>query len=199
MHDESLVAEYLDLLSRALSFDPKLSRRVRDEVADHLHESIASAASHVDAVGQNRDAERGAIGRFGSPWELARQYAATSLGRQAKVAGFAVFLSVLCIFGTMRYRIAWYRAAHWVNGSRYAALMSVIVPIAESISLFPMMTRRPHAHLDVFGKGGSAAPSYSCELIAALSFDSASHVNCKHDGLDSSSDNRRARFNWPAY
>ncbi len=29
----------------------------------------------------------------------------------------------------MKYRIAWDRAAHWANGSRYAALMSVIVPI----------------------------------------------------------------------
>jgi hypothetical protein len=129
MQNESLVAEYLDSLSCALSFDPKLSRRVRDEVADHLHESIASATSHVDTVREIRDAARGAIGRFGSPWEIARQYAATSLGRQAKAAGFAVFFSVLCIFGTMKYRTAWYRAAHWVNGSHYAALMSVIVPI----------------------------------------------------------------------
>jgi len=129
MRHENPVAEYLDSLSRALSFDPMLSRRVCDEVADHLHESIASAASHTDLVHQNRDVERAAIGRFGSQWEIAGQYAAASLGRQAKASGFAIFLSVLCIFGTMKYRIAWYRATHWVIGSHYAAIMTVIVPI----------------------------------------------------------------------
>ena len=41
MQPSVLVTKYLDQLTRELSFDPELSRRVRREVEDHLLDAIS--------------------------------------------------------------------------------------------------------------------------------------------------------------
>ena len=45
MQPSVLVTKYLDQLTRELSFDPELSRRVRREVEDHLLRGESSGSS----------------------------------------------------------------------------------------------------------------------------------------------------------
>lgn len=61
------IAAYLDELDRVLSFDPRLSRRVHDEIESHLFDT-------AEQVG-----EADAVRRFGRPAEIARAYAEAAL------------------------------------------------------------------------------------------------------------------------
>lgn len=61
------IATYLDELDRALAFDPRLSRRVHDEIESHLF-ATAELVGEADAVR-----------RFGRPTEIARAYAEAAL------------------------------------------------------------------------------------------------------------------------
>jgi hypothetical protein len=60
-----VISEYVDVLAARLSFDRSLSRRVRQEVEDHLREAVA-----VDPAGSALEAERRAIARFGDPLDM---------------------------------------------------------------------------------------------------------------------------------
>ena len=82
-----LMAAYLDALTRELSFDPRLARRLRTEAEDHLREAIAS-----DPMGATIETERRAISRFGAARDIAAQCALPSLVQQVKNAGAAATL-----------------------------------------------------------------------------------------------------------
>ncbi len=60
-------ATYLDELDDVLAFDPRLSRRVRDEIESHLCDT-------AERVG-----EAAAVRRFGRPADIARAYAEAAL------------------------------------------------------------------------------------------------------------------------
>ena len=75
------IAAYLDELDRVLAFDPRLSRRVHDEIESHLFDT----AEHVG--------EADAVRRFGRPAEIARAYAEAALPdrlRRSCIAGALV-------------------------------------------------------------------------------------------------------------
>ncbi|MEH2492290.1 hypothetical protein [Bradyrhizobium sp. AZCC 2230] len=104
-----LISDYLDTLTRELSFDPALARRMRKEAEDHLHEAVAS-----DPMGATIEAERRAIGRFGTERDIAAQYAVPSLVKQARNVGAAVPLIAVGVLVAMKSRIAWYGASQQI-------------------------------------------------------------------------------------
>lgn len=61
------IATYLDELDDVLAFDPRLSRRVRDEIESHLCDTAAQVG------------EAAAVRRFGRPAEIARAYAEAAM------------------------------------------------------------------------------------------------------------------------
>jgi HAAS domain-containing protein len=103
-----LIAEYIDALARELSFDRSLSRRVCEEVEDHLRES-----TERHPAGTLVEAERHAIERFGPARTIAAQFAATSLLKRSRAVGPIVLLIVLGVFAAMKARLAWYAATGW--------------------------------------------------------------------------------------
>jgi hypothetical protein len=132
-----VISQYLESLAAALSFDPSLSRRVRQEVEDHLWGAVAG-----DPRGDGLEAERSAIANFGDPQLIAAQFAMVSLARRTKGVGIALILVIAGVFITMKARIAWYavmqcavsddiRAVSGIVGSfdRYAFWLSVIIGI----------------------------------------------------------------------
>ena len=107
MLPSSAVADYLDLLGRELSYDPALSRRVRLEVEDHLWEAASNEG------GDDAEAQRRTIERFGDAREIARQYAALSIYSQIRRVAVIVVLALLGIFLSMRGRGARYSLMQW--------------------------------------------------------------------------------------
>ncbi len=133
-----MIADYLDALASALSYDRALSRCVRQEVEDHLSEAVAA-----DPDGDRLEAERRAIAKFGDPHVIAAQFAIVSLSRQARRVGVALIVVVATVFTSMKARVAWYAFTQWtmrddlriagrIAGSidRYAFWLSVIIGIA---------------------------------------------------------------------
>ena len=100
-----LMTAYLDQLTRELSFDPSLARRMRAEAEDHLQEAVAS-----DPMGGTTEAERRAIARFGAARDIAAQCAVPSLVKQVKNAGAAATLIAVGVLIAMKIRIATYAA-----------------------------------------------------------------------------------------
>jgi hypothetical protein len=132
-----VISEYLESLAVALGFDRSLSRRVRQEVEDHLRGAVAA-----DPRGNGLEAERGAIANFGDPHVIAAQFAMVSLVRRTRGVGIAVILVIAGVFITMKARVTWYalmqcaisddlRAVSGIVGSidRYAFWLSVIIGI----------------------------------------------------------------------
>jgi hypothetical protein len=130
-----MIQDYLELLARELDFDRSLSRCVRQEVEDHLWETVAA-----NPAGNIHDAQAQAIAKFGDPRVIAAQFAVISLARQSRRAGVAAVLVIAGVFIAMKARIAWYAAAQWaisddlraVRGlvgliDRYAFWLSLIV------------------------------------------------------------------------
>jgi hypothetical protein len=107
------IADYLDVLTRELDFDRALSRRVRDEIADHLHESMAHDAAESDDEARARYA----VERFGAPRELAAAFAATALARQAKTIGLLMMLVEVGIYVAMKGRVLWWGINPALHGS----------------------------------------------------------------------------------
>jgi len=137
MPQSALVAEYLDALTAELRFDLPLSRRVRQEAEDHLLDAIGD-----DAGGDPSEAARLAIGRFGDPRKIARQYAPLSLLQQARRVGGIVILAIAAILLLMKGRgalydlLQWRLNADWLGIStvgaaidRYAFQMSLVVSV----------------------------------------------------------------------
>jgi hypothetical protein len=132
-----VISDYLESLVGALGFDRSLSRRVRQEVEDHLREAVAA-----DPMGNGLEAERRAIANFGDSRVIAAQFAAVSLAKQTRRAGFAIILVIAGVFIAMKARVAWYavmqctvsddlRAVGGIVGliDRYAFWLSVIIGI----------------------------------------------------------------------
>ena len=132
-----MISGYLESRAAALSFDRSLSRRVRQEVEDHLRGAVAA-----DPRGDGIDAEERAIANFGDPQLIAAQFAMVSLAKRTRGAGIAVILVIAGVFITMKARVAWYaamqcaisddiRAVSGIVGSidRYAFWLSVIIGI----------------------------------------------------------------------
>jgi hypothetical protein len=136
MLQSSAVADYLDLLGRELSYDPALSRLVRLEVEDHLWEAASNEGDDIEA-------QRRTIERFGDAREIARQYAALSIYSQIRRVAVIVVLALIGIFLSMRGRGAWYSLMQWglsdqtqfigaigLSVTRYAFLLALAVGLA---------------------------------------------------------------------
>jgi hypothetical protein len=149
-----VISDYLESLVGALSFDRSLSRRVRQEVEDHLREAVAA-----DPVDDGIEAEQRAIANFGDPHVIAAQFAVISLAQQTRRAGVAIILVVAGVFIAMKARVAWYammqcaisddiRTVSGIVGSidRYAFWLSVIIGIGagrtSAASVFPQRSMR---------------------------------------------------------
>ncbi len=61
MEEAGVISAYADVLAGMLGFDRSLSRRIRQEVEDHLREAVAA-----DRAGDSLEAERRAVANFGS-------------------------------------------------------------------------------------------------------------------------------------
>jgi hypothetical protein len=77
------VAAYLQQLAHELRGDPLLARRVIEEAADHLEQIVA--AERRQGMSEE-DAEQAAVGRFGPPGPLARQFDGFSLPLKVMLA-----------------------------------------------------------------------------------------------------------------
>jgi hypothetical protein len=119
-----MIAGYLNAVSAALSFDSALARCVRDEVEDHLHEAMAA-----DPAGDRIAAEQRAIANFGDPLSLAAQFAAISLTKQMRRAGFAVIMVIAGTLAAMKVRVAWYAAMQWSVSDEMRAISGLVLAI----------------------------------------------------------------------
>jgi hypothetical protein len=131
-----MISDYLESLAGALRFDRSLSRRLRQEVEDHLEEAVAA-----DPAGGRHAAERRAVANFGDPHVIAAQFVMVSLVRRTTRVSVAVILAIAIVFVAMRARVALYVAIHWTSSAdmnvvkvvaqidRYAFWLSVIVGI----------------------------------------------------------------------
>jgi hypothetical protein len=132
-----VISDYLESLVGALSFDRSLSRRVRQEVEDHLREAVAA-----DPMGDGLEAERRAVANFGDSHAIAAQFAVVSLATQTRRAGVAIILVIAGVFIAMKARVAWYammqcavsddiRAVSGIVGliDRYAFWLSIMIGI----------------------------------------------------------------------
>jgi hypothetical protein len=108
MRQPGAISEYLDTLTRELSFDIPLARRVRQEVEDHLWEAVAAEPGAVSIEAQHR-----AIRSFGNPRAIASEYAAPSLFRQTRRVGAILILVVAGILIAMWGRVTWSGMMHW--------------------------------------------------------------------------------------
>jgi hypothetical protein len=123
MQESRLIAAYADLLAGKLLFNPSLSRRVRQEVQDHLWEAAAAGPP-----GSGRAAIQRAVANFGDPHVIARQFAAVWLAKQTWKVGVTVILVISGVLVAMKVRVAWYAAAQWELGDEVRA-------VAKSVSL----------------------------------------------------------------
>jgi hypothetical protein len=123
MQEPGMIAAYAELLASKLDFNPSLSRRVRQEVQDHLWEAAAAGPSC-----NGREAVQRAIANFGDPHVIAAQFATTWLARQTWKVGVTVILVIGGVFVAMKARITWYAAAHW-------GLSDDVRAVAKSVGL----------------------------------------------------------------
>ena len=127
MRQPDLISDYLDTLSRQLSFDLPLAQRVRQEVEDHLLEAVAAEPEE-----NTGEAQRRAIRDFGDPRAIASEYAAQSLFRQTRRVGILAVVVAAGILVTMNARGAWYGWTQWGVSAELQAARR----IGLSISLY---------------------------------------------------------------
>jgi hypothetical protein len=123
MQESRMIAAFAESLAGKLGFDPSLSRRVRQEVQDHLWEAVAAGPP-----GDGRVAVQCAIANFGEPHVIAEQFATVWLARQTWKVGATVILVISGVFVAMKARIMWYAAAQW-------GLSGDVRGVAKSIAL----------------------------------------------------------------
>jgi hypothetical protein len=97
-----VIARYVDVLKRELDFDPMLAQRMADEVEAHLRE-----AAEADPAWPSPEAEQRAVERFGLARDLAAQFAADAVSRQARRSWIALAATVAVTFIAMRLRVLW--------------------------------------------------------------------------------------------
>ncbi len=112
---DGLIDSYVTSLERELNFDPALARRLASEVEDHLRE-----AAEADPSWPSCDAERRALERFGPARNIASQFAADAVDRQAKRTWVTLLITVLATLMAMRLRIIWF------DGSTAPALAPLV-------------------------------------------------------------------------
>jgi len=120
------VADYLDALTRELSFDRPLADRVRQEVEDHLWE--ATAANSDASI----EAQARAVRSFGEAREIASQYAALSLLRQARRSGAIIVLASGALYIAMKGRVAWYGLMQWALSDTLQPVGKVVLAIERA-------------------------------------------------------------------
>jgi hypothetical protein len=123
MQESGLIAAYAELLAGKLDFSPSLSRRVRQEVQDHLWEAAAAGPT-----GNECEAVQRAIANFGDPHVIAAQFATAWLARQRWKVGVTVILVISAVFVAMKARVTWYAAAQW-------GLSDEVRAVAKSVGL----------------------------------------------------------------
>jgi hypothetical protein len=145
-----MIAAYLNELAGALAFDPALASRVVREAREHLTDAAA------EDEGEDRDeAERRAVARFGDPRDLAAQFAAVSLARQAWRVGIVIVLAIVVALAMMKARLVWYALVQWtiaddaraaaglvLSVNRYAVWIAVLIGLG---ALFHVGRRRAPA------------------------------------------------------
>ena len=104
-----MIADYLDRLAGALSFDRSLARRVREEIEDHLQEAAAA-----DPTADRLEAERRAIADCGDPRAIAAEFAVVALARANPEARRRRSVAIAGVLVAMKARVAWYWALQWV-------------------------------------------------------------------------------------
>jgi hypothetical protein len=123
MPQRSPVANYLDALTRELGFDRPLAHRVRQEVEDHLWEATAANG------GSSIEAQARAVRCFGEAREIASQYAALSLLRQARRSGAIIVLASGALYIAMKGRVAWYGLMQWTLSDAMQPVGKVVLAI----------------------------------------------------------------------
>jgi hypothetical protein len=118
------IADFGSAVARELSFDPRLARRLRAEVEDHLHEALADCSSPQC---EKRSAE--AMRAFGDPRAFARQFLATAMLSLARRAAAVTALAVVGMFGAMEARAAWYGWLNWPVSDHVRAANAIGRPV----------------------------------------------------------------------
>ncbi len=119
-----MIQDYLDRLSRELDFDRSLSRRVREEVEDHLWEAVEACPT-----GNGLEAQARAIASFGDARTIAAQFAVVSLAMRSRRAGIAAVLVIAGVFAAMKLRVAWYAAIQWAISDDMRAISGLVLQI----------------------------------------------------------------------
>jgi hypothetical protein len=119
-----MIAAYLRELEDALAFDPALASRVVTEAREHLSDAAAE-----DEIADRDEAERRAVTRFGDPRELAAQFAAVSLARQARHVGAVIVLAIVVVTAMMKARVAWYALVAWAMPEDARAVAGIVLEI----------------------------------------------------------------------
>lgn len=97
-----VIDDYIAALRRDLDFDPPLACRLVDEVEAHLWD-----AAEADPAGPSPEAQQRAVARFGLASEIAAQFAANALDRQARRTWMMLAATVAVTFVAMRFRVLW--------------------------------------------------------------------------------------------
>ena len=124
MRPREPIADFGSAVARELSFDPRLARRLRAEVEDHLHEAVADRA---DRHGENGLAE--VMCAFGDPRAFARQFLAIALLSLARRAAAVTALAVVGMYGAMEARAVWYGWVNWPASDHVRAANAIGLPI----------------------------------------------------------------------
>ena len=148
-----MIAAYLNELAGALAFDPALAARVVTEAREHLADAAAE-----DACVDRDEAERRAVARFGDPRELAEEFAAVSLARQAWRVGVVIVIAIVVATAMMKARLVWYALVQWtiaddaraaaglvLSVNRYAFWIAVLIGLGAIVHVG---RRRAPAQLD---------------------------------------------------
>jgi len=123
MPQRSPVADYLGALTHDLGFDRPLAHRVRQEVEDHLWEATAANGD------SSLEAQARAVRCFGEAREIASQYAALSLLRQARRSGAIIVLASGALYIAMKGRVAWYGLMQWTLSDAMQPVGKVVLAI----------------------------------------------------------------------
>jgi HAAS len=119
-----MIAAYLNELAGALAFDPALASRVVTEAREHLTDAAAE-----DECEDRDEAERRAVARFGDPRELAAQFAAISLARQAWRVGVVIVLAIVMALAMMKARLVWYALVQWTIADHARPAAGVVLSV----------------------------------------------------------------------
>src|SRR6516165_614511 len=113
--------------------DASLAHRVRQEVEDHLWEATAV---NSDA---SIEAQARAVRSFGAAREIAGQYAALSLLRQARRSGAIIVLASGALYIAMKGRVAWYGLMQWALSDTLQPVGKVVLAIDRTAYLLAFL------------------------------------------------------------